>query len=114
MPYLPHFSYLNLCATPWSLVSFRLDFATIPFLLGSSFSILVEDFQHHKSTFSSQSIMDGIAGPSTNHLNVPYAERWGLLKDVMARLYMDEKKKLKEIVEIMKADYRFYASSVLN
>ncbi|KAE8444540.1 hypothetical protein EG329_014464 [Mollisiaceae sp. DMI_Dod_QoI] len=54
--------------------------------------------------------MDGTAGPSTNHLNVPYAERWGLLKDVMARLYMDEKKKLKEIVEIMKAEYRFYAS----
>jgi hypothetical protein len=57
--------------------------------------------------------MDGVAGASADQLNAPYAERWGLLKDVMARLYVDEKKKLKDIVEIMKAEYRFYASSVL-
>lgn len=56
--------------------------------------------------------MDGVAGGSADQLNAPYAERWGLLKDVMARLYLDEKKKLKEIVEIMKAEYQFYASSV--
>jgi hypothetical protein len=57
--------------------------------------------------------MDGVAGLSTDQLNAPYAERWDLLKDVMARLYMDEKKKLKDIVEIMKTDYRFYATSVM-
>ncbi len=56
--------------------------------------------------------MDGIADVSAAHLTAPYAERWGLLKDVMARLYIEEKRKLKEIVEIMKAEYRFYASSV--
>ncbi len=58
--------------------------------------------------------MDDIAGPSTDHLKASYAERWVLLKDVMGRLYTDEKKKLKDIVEIMKAEYQFYASSVLN
>ena len=65
------------------------------------------------STFSSQLIMDGVAGTSAKQLNAPYAERWGLLKDVMGRLYMDEKKKVKDIVKIMKADYQFYASSVV-
>ena len=57
--------------------------------------------------------MDGIAEASVDQLSAPYAERWGLLKDVMARLYVDEKKKFKDIVEIMKADYQFYASSVI-
>ncbi|KAH8656006.1 hypothetical protein BGZ60DRAFT_567862 [Tricladium varicosporioides] len=54
--------------------------------------------------------MDSTAEISDDHLKAPYAERWGLLKKVMARLYIDEGRKLKEIVEIMKTEYRFYAS----
>jgi hypothetical protein len=50
--------------------------------------------------------------PSADQLNAPYAERWGLLKDVMVQLYLRERKQLKEISEIMKINYQFYASSV--
>jgi len=57
--------------------------------------------------------MDGVAGPSVDQLKAPYAERWGLLKDVMVRLFIEEKKQFKEIAKIMEAEYRFYASSVL-
>lgn len=49
-------------------------------------------------------------GVSPDQLNAPYAERWGLLKDVMARLYLEEKKTVKQIVQIMTRDYSFYAS----
>ena len=55
-------------------------------------------------------IMDSVSGPSADHLNAPYAQRWELLKDVMTRLYMDERKKYKEIVKIMESEYQFYAS----
>jgi hypothetical protein len=54
--------------------------------------------------------MENLVGASPDHLNAPYAERWGLLKNVMARLYLDENKTVKQIVEIMIRDYRFYAS----
>lgn len=54
--------------------------------------------------------MDSVAEVSDAHLKAPYAERWGLLKVVMARLYLDEGRKLKDIVEIMKVEYRFFAS----
>lgn len=58
--------------------------------------------------------MDGITGPSSvDQLKAPYAERWGLLKGVMVRLYMDEEKQVKDIAKIMEAEYKFYASSVL-
>jgi hypothetical protein len=58
--------------------------------------------------------MEGVARAPVDHRNVSYAERWELLKDVIAELYLgDKKKKLKEIVEIMKRDYQFYASSVM-
>ena len=57
--------------------------------------------------------MDGTSKPSTDQLNAPYAERWELLKDIMTRLYVDEKKKFKDIVKIMEKEYRFYASLVL-
>ncbi|KUJ20815.1 uncharacterized protein LY89DRAFT_779513 [Mollisia scopiformis] len=54
--------------------------------------------------------MDGIAGPSVDQLNAPYAERWGLLKEVMVRLFLEEGKKYKEIVKIMEIEYKFYAT----
>jgi hypothetical protein len=57
--------------------------------------------------------MDGTAEVPASQLDAPYAERWALLKGVMSQLYIEEKKKLKDIVEIMKVEYKFYASSVL-
>jgi hypothetical protein len=57
--------------------------------------------------------MDNVPGPSTDQLNAPYAQRWELLKAALAGLFLDEKKTYKEIVEILKRDYQFYATSVL-
>jgi hypothetical protein len=56
--------------------------------------------------------MSHITEPSADQLNAPYAVRWGLLKDVMVHLYLTERKQLKQISEIMKISYKFYASSV--
>jgi hypothetical protein len=62
--------------------------------------------------------MDGAPLVSADQLKAPYAERWNLLKDVMAWLYMDysvngKKLKIKEIVKIMEQNYKFFASSVI-
>ncbi|CZR53627.1 uncharacterized protein PAC_03507 [Phialocephala subalpina] len=54
--------------------------------------------------------MNNLSGPAVDQLDSPYSERWELLKDVMVQLYMQEKKQVKEIVKIMEADYKFYAS----
>lgn len=54
--------------------------------------------------------MDSLSGPAVNQLKAPYAERWLLLKDAMVQLYIKEGKEVKEIAEIMKAKYQFYAS----
>jgi hypothetical protein len=57
--------------------------------------------------------MDGLAGPSVDQLKAPYGERWGLLKAVMVRLFIEDKKKFKDIAKIMEVEYQFYASSVM-
>jgi len=56
--------------------------------------------------------MNGAPPVSADQLNAPYLERWTMLKDVMTWLYLDqeEKLKLKEIVDIMRDYYQFYAS----
>jgi predicted HTH domain antitoxin len=57
--------------------------------------------------------MGGTTRPSLiDQLQAPYAERWELLKDVMVRLYMKEKKTVKKIAEFMEMEYKFFASSV--
>jgi hypothetical protein len=61
--------------------------------------------------------MDGAPLVSADQLWASYSERWELLKDVIAWLYLDylvdgKKLKLKEIVKIMEQNYKFYASSV--
>jgi hypothetical protein len=61
--------------------------------------------------------MDGAPQVSADQLKAPYSERWELLKDVIAWLYLEhlakgKKLKLKEIVKIMEQNYKFYASSV--
>jgi hypothetical protein len=61
--------------------------------------------------------MDGAPLVSADQLRASYSERWELLKDVIAWLYLDylvdgKKLKLKEIVKIMEQNYKFYASSV--
>jgi hypothetical protein len=40
---------------------------------------------------------------------VPYSQRWELLKPVLERLYLDEKVKLPVIISLMKATYSFDA-----
>jgi hypothetical protein len=56
--------------------------------------------------------MDGAPRAPIDQLKAKYSERWELLKEVMAWLYLGQEKKLKlkEIVEIMQNDYQFYAS----
>jgi len=61
--------------------------------------------------------MDGAPLVSADQLRASYSERWELLKDVIAWLYLDylvdgKKLKLKEIVKIMEQNYKFYASLV--
>jgi len=61
--------------------------------------------------------MDGAPLVSADQLRAPYSERWELLKDVIAWLYLEylangKRLKLKEIVKIMEQSYKFYASSV--
>jgi Clr5 domain len=55
--------------------------------------------------------MEGFAqnyGPS--YSDVPYNERWELLKPFMEQLYIQEKRKLPDVVDIMKSRHKFYAS----
>jgi hypothetical protein len=48
--------------------------------------------------------------PSREELyKVPFPERWELLKPVLKRLYFDEKRKLPEIISLMKSTYNFDA-----
>ena len=67
---------------------------------------------------TSQFVMDGAPLVSADQLRAPYSERWDLLKDVIAWLYLEylkdgKKLKLKEIVKKMEQNYKFYASSVM-
>ncbi len=48
------------------------------------------------------------SGPS--YSDVPYGERWELLKPYMEQLYIQERCKLSDIVDIMKSRHKFYAS----
>ncbi|KAI9764311.1 MAG: hypothetical protein M1840_008529 [Geoglossum simile] len=48
-----------------------------------------------------------VAAPRSN---VPFSARWELLKPDLERLYLDEKRKLSEIIEIMKWQHGFDAS----
>ena len=49
------------------------------------------------------------SAPGDQSPNVPFSERWELLKPDLERLYLDEKRKLPEIIEIMKSQYEFDA-----
>jgi Clr5 domain len=48
------------------------------------------------------------SGPS--YSDVPYNKRWELLKPYLEKLYIQEKRKLSDIVDIMKSQHKFYAS----
>jgi hypothetical protein len=55
--------------------------------------------------------MEGLVqGSGPSYSDVPYNERWELLQPFMEQLYIQEKKKLHEIVDIMKIRHNFYAS----
>lgn len=65
-----------------------------------------------RSLLFSTFIMEGAPPVSIEHLNAPYSERWLLLKDVMAWLYLEQPKNLplKVVVQLMQRHYQFYAS----
>jgi hypothetical protein len=48
------------------------------------------------------------AGPSLH--DVPFSERWELVKTAIVRLYVVEKRRLSEVIRIMKEQYRFDAA----
>jgi hypothetical protein len=41
--------------------------------------------------------------------DAPFTEKWELLKPYLERLYLDEKRKLPEVVQIIKTQYGFDA-----
>lgn len=43
---------------------------------------------------------------------VPFHERWEVLRPIIEQLYVQEKRRLLEVMKIMKADYAFDAESV--
>jgi hypothetical protein len=55
--------------------------------------------------------MEGIVENSApSFSDVSYDKRWGMLKPYLEQLYIQEKRKLSDIVEIMKSRHKFYAS----
>jgi hypothetical protein len=55
--------------------------------------------------------MEGIAENSEpSYSEVPYENRWELFKPYLAQLYIQERRKLSDIVNIMKTQRKFYAS----
>lgn len=44
-----------------------------------------------------------------SHGDVPFQERWELLRPIITQLYVDEEKTLSEVVAIMKAEHGFDA-----
>jgi Clr5 domain len=55
--------------------------------------------------------MEGsVQNSAPSYSDVPYDKRWELLKPYLEQLYIQEKRKLSEIVEIMKSRHMFYAS----
>ncbi|KAI0517505.1 hypothetical protein F5B22DRAFT_108079 [Xylaria bambusicola] len=44
-------------------------------------------------------------------LNVPFSKKWGCHKDTILRLYIDEDRRLEDVVDIMKRIYRFDANA---
>ncbi|KAL2072966.1 hypothetical protein VTL71DRAFT_10290 [Oculimacula yallundae] len=71
---------------------------------------LFSTFILHQTILNVMEVNMSQAEVSSSHLDVPYAQRWEILKPILSRLYIDEKKGVKEIVNIMQAEYRFYAS----
>lgn len=55
--------------------------------------------------------MEDFEDPSVEQVtSVPYAERWELLKTVILRLFIEERKILKDVVTIIELRYKFFAS----
>lgn len=55
--------------------------------------------------------MEGIPENSDpSYSDVPYEKRWELFKPYLEQLYIQEKRKLSDIVNIMKSQRKFYAS----
>lgn len=48
-------------------------------------------------------------GAPRSLLDVPFNERWELLKPTIERLYIDEKRKLPDVMKILKDQYGFDA-----
>ena len=55
--------------------------------------------------------MEGNAENSEpSYFEVPYEKRWELFKPYLEQLYIQEKRKLSNIMNIMKTQRKFYAS----
>ena len=52
--------------------------------------------------------------PGSTAPHVAFNQRWGLLRPVIERLYLDENRRLSEVIEIMKTEHGFDAVYVLN
>jgi hypothetical protein len=51
----------------------------------------------------------GRPAPHPDLHDVPYNDKWELLKPILEHLFIHENKKVTEISKIMDADYRFLA-----
>jgi hypothetical protein len=56
----------------------------------------------------------GPSGPysSLSLSDVPYNQKWELLKPHIYRLYIDENRSLSDVISMMKRDFNFNAKSV--
>ncbi|MCJ1441074.1 MAG: hypothetical protein MMC23_001560 [Stictis urceolatum] len=55
-------------------------------------------------------VLDWGWGYPSLDLNVHYEKKWGVLEPVLRRLYLDEERKLQDIIQTLKEVYGFYAS----
>lgn len=65
--------------------------------------------RYHSSQLHSQDSSVAMDSIPLQPTTVKFNERWKLLKPCLERLYFDQKRKLPEIVQIMKAQYGFNA-----
>lgn len=47
---------------------------------------------------------------SPSRLNVPFDQKWEVLKPIIERLYIHENRKLSDVIKIVKDEYKFDAA----
>jgi hypothetical protein len=62
-----------------------------------------------KSSSEAEEDMSSVGPPSKTRKRVP-AEIWETKRPIITRLYQEEKRSLKEVMEIMERDYKFVAT----